>query len=365
MIYLDNAATTKPYNEVIDVMNEVQKNIFGNPSSLHKLGIKAEEIIETARETIAKTISAKPNEIYFAPSGTFANNTAILGYLKRNPRSGKKVFLSSVEHPSVYNVFTELKKDGYEVYEIPVKNFGLDYEFLEENLDENSALISVMHVNNETGTIFDISKIKEIISKKHLNTVVHSDCVQAYLKLPVNINTLGADLISISAHKIGGPKGIGALYINPKINISPLYHGGGQEKNIFSGTENTAAIAGFGKAVQITFQHDNKYMNELNDTFLKSLKTEIQKNSRNGIPNIINISVDKRSEIALHILEDMGIYVSSGSACSQKKGERNRVLKNFGLDVGSIDTAIRISLSHSNTKNEVLYAAEKINETFF
>ena len=358
MIYLDNAATTKPKKKVIEDMIKVLESDFGNPSSLHNLGMNTENIISEARKALSDSISAKEQEIYFAPSGTIANNTAILGYLKRNPRKGKKIFCSSVEHPSVHNVFEELKKEGYEALKIPVLNYELDYEFLEKNIDENTAIISVMAVNNETGTVFDIKKIKDIINKKKLDTIIHSDLIQGYLKIPVNVNTFGADILTLSAHKIGGPKGIGGIYIKNGILIEPIYYGGGQEKNLFSGTENVAAIKGFGAAIESY----EKFDNSLYDLFLEKLNKDITINSKKNIKNILNISLNIRSEIALHMLESKGIFVSSGSACSQKKGEKNRVLKNFGIDKNRQDTAIRLSFSADITREDIMYACDVINK---
>jgi len=362
MIYLDNAATEPVLNEVCDYMYEILKNDFGNPSSLHNLGMKAENIITEARQTIASSLGAKESEIYFAPSGTLANNTAVLGYLKRNKRAGKQVMISSVEHPSVYNIASELNQMGYTVVEIPVKDFAYDYDFIEKNISENTALISVMAVNNETGTVFDIKKIREIITKKRLNTVIHCDCIQAYMKTPVKVNDFGADMITVSAHKIGGPKGIGALYVKKGLFVEPVYYGGGQEKGLFSQTEAVHNIAGFSLAVKLNIKNDYmKKISELYELFIKNLDEKIIVNSKNNLPNIINISVPIRSEIALHKLEMKGVYVSSGSACSQKKGEKNRVLSNFSLSQKLQDTALRISIGYHNTAEEIIEAVNHIN----
>ncbi len=362
MIYLDNAATEPVMSDVCEYMYEVLKNDFGNPSSLHNLGLKAENIITKARETIASSLGAKENEIYFAPSGTLANNTAIFGYLKRNKRAGKQVMISSVEHPSVYNIGNVLKEMGYTVLEIPVKDFCYDYDFIENNVSENTALISVMAVNNETGTVFDIKRIKDIIQKKKLNTVIHCDCIQAYLKTDIKVSTFGADMITLSAHKIGGPKGIGALYIKKGLFVDPVYYGGGQEKGMFSQTEAVHNIAGFGLAVELNLKNDYmKKISELSEAFVNNLNEKITVNSQNNLPNIVNISVPIRSEIALHKLESKGVYVSSGSACSQKKGEKNRVLSNFGLSQKMQDSALRISIGYNNTLEEMITAANEIN----
>lgn len=362
MIYLDNAATSPVFDEVADKMYEILKNEYGNPSSLHNMGMRAEDITETARDEIADSLNARSDEIYFASSGTLADNTAVLGYLRRNKHSGKQVMISSCEHPAVHNLIPVLRNSGYEVLEIPLIDFDLDYGFIEKNISENTALISCMAVNNETGSIFDIKKIKEIINKKRLKTVVHSDCVQAYMKIPIDVRNFGADMISLSAHKIGGPKGIGVLYVKKGILIEPLYFGGGQEKGIFSQTEAVHNIAGFGDAVKINRREDfNGKIKELSRIFTENLDSRIVVNSKNSVSGIINISVGIRSEIALHTLESKGVYVSSGSACSQKKGEHNRVLKAFGLSKERQDTALRISIGYQNTEEDVKKAAELIN----
>ena len=361
IIYLDNAATTRPTKKVIDKMTEVLKNCYGNPSSLHNLGLEAENIMTSARKVLADSISASDSEIYFTPNGTIANNAAILGFLKRNRKNtGNRILCSSVEHASVYDVFEMLASIGYEVLEIPVKDSSLDYDFIYNNVDLNTALISVMAVNNETGTVFDISKIRDILNRKRLNTIIHSDLIQGFMKIPVDVWNFGADILTFSAHKIGGPKGIGGLYIRKGILTEPIYYGGGQEKNMFSGTENVAAIAGFSAAIE-NFAPFNY---SLYDLFLENLNDKITINSKNNIKNILNISLDIRSEIALHMLESKGIFVSSGSACSQKKGEKNRVLKSFGINPNKQDTALRFSFSADIREDDILKTTDIINNLF-
>lgn len=365
MIYLDNAATTRPYPEVVLRVQEVLESQYGNPSSLHRMGMDAERIITEARKTVADSIGAKEGEIYFAPSGTLANNVAILGYLRRNKHSGNKVLISSVEHASVYNIGTYLSENGYQVEWIPIQDSAPDWEWLEEHLDETTALVSMMAVNNETGTVFDIAKIKQMITRKGLKTILHSDCIQAYGKLSISVRDFGADLMSFSGHKIGAPKGIGVLYAKKGILLEPVYLGGGQESNLFSGTENVANIAGFSQAVKLFRQNQPvEKIKALSDLFLKTLLPEIPVNSKNTLGTIVNFSMNLRSEIVLHMLESEGIFVSSGSACSQKKGGSNRVLEGFGVPKKLQDTAIRVSFSGENTEEQVRYAAEKINEIY-
>ncbi|MBP3448691.1 MAG: cysteine desulfurase [Clostridia bacterium] len=365
MIYLDNAATTRPYDSVIARMAEVLGEAYGNPSSLHRMGMEAENIITEARKTVADSIGAKENEIYFTPSGTLANNTAILGYLRRNKHKGNKVLISSVEHASVYNIGKYLLENGYTVEWIPILNGEPDWIWLEEHLDTDTALVSMMAVNNETGTVFDIPRLKNMIDRKGLKTVLHSDCIQAYGKLNISVRDFGADMMSFSGHKIGAPKGIGVLYVKKGVLLEPLYLGGGQENNLFSGTENVANIAGFSEAVKV-FRKEKpvEKVKALSKLFLETLLPEIPLNSKHSLGTVVNISMNLRSEIVLHMLESEGIYVSSGSACSQKKGGSNRVLEGFSVPKKQQDTAIRISFSHLNTEDEVRYAAEKLNEIY-
>ncbi len=365
MIYLDNAATTRPYERVIDRVTDVLTNSFGNPSSLHRLGMEAEELIKEARKTVAASIGARENEIYFTPSGTLANNTAIFGYLRRNKHKGNKVLISMVEHASVYNIGKQLEKEGYRVEWIPILNGEPDWAFLEQQLDGDVALVSMMAVNNETGTLFDIAKVKQLMKEKAPSAVLHSDCIQAYGKLDIHVRDFGADMMSFSGHKIGAPKGIGALYVKKGILLEPLYVGGGQEENLFSGTENVANIAAFSEAVKI-FREERpiEKIKELFRIFLDSLNPEIPVNSKNSLGTVVNISLNLRSEIVLHMLESEGVFVSSGSACSEKKGGNNRVLAAFSVPKAMQDTAIRVSFSHRNTEDEVRFAAEKINQIF-
>lgn len=365
MIYLDNAATTRPYEGVVNRVNEMLTKTYGNPSSLHRLGMEAENVVSEARKTVADSIGAKENEIYFAPSGTLANNTAVLGYLRRNKHSGNKVLISSVEHASVYNIGKYLSQNGYEVLWIPITDAQPDWEWLEEHLDNQTALISMMAVNNETGTIFDIKRLRQMVDKKGLKTVIHSDCIQAYGKLDISVRDFGADLLTFSGHKIGAPKGIGALYVKKGVLLEPLYYGGGQENGLFSGTENVANIAGFSEAVK-TFQKEKpiEKMRELCRLFTEGLCPEIVVNSKNTLGTIVNFSMNLRSEIVLHMLESEGIFVSSGSACSEKRGGNNRVLEAFSVPKKLQDTAIRVSFCKENTEEDVRIALEKINAIF-
>ena len=365
MIYLDNAATTRPHPRVVEKVIQVLTGRYGNPSSLHRMGMEAEAIVTEARKTVAESIGAKEEEIYFAPSGTLANNTAILGYLRRNRHSGDKVLISSVEHASVYYIGQYLAEHGYRVEWIPLTGGEPDWDWLDTHLDKDTALVSMMTVNNETGTVFDIARIRNMAKQKNPKITIHSDGIQAYGKMDFSVREIGADLMSFSGHKIGAPKGIGALYVKKGILVEPVYFGGGQEKTLFSGTENVANIAGFSEAVKIV--REEKPMDKirsLSKLFLETLSPKIPVNSIHSLGAIVNLSMNLRSEIVLHMLESEGIYVSSGSACSQKRGGSNRVLDGFSIPKNMQDTAIRISFSGANTPDEAVTAAERINAIY-
>ncbi len=370
MIYLDNSATTRVAPEAAAKINEINTEIFGNPSSLHNMGLKAEEEREEARKIIAKSISANPKDIIFTSGGTEANNLAILGYLKRNKHSGKRIITSSCEHASVFNIFEYLASEGYEVIVVPyTRQDGLDYSYLENAINEDTALVSIMTVNNETGAVFDTKRIKKIILSKNRNTIFHSDCVQAYMKQKINVKTHGADMISLSSHKINGPKGAGALYAEDYVKLAPIIIGGGQEKNIRSGTENLSGICGFSEAVKLhskELSENCEYIRNLKDMLLDKIKTlpHIHINSEDaGAPHILNVSFLKlRSEIMLHSLEMKGIYVSSGSACSSNFNGKKSVLSRMGFDRAVYDSAIRFSFSSDNTEEDVLTTFEAIKK---
>ncbi len=365
-VYFDNSATTKIFDKVNNEMYKMANEDFGNPSSLHKLGLNAEKKLKFTRNIFAKSIGCDENEVYFTSGGTEANNLCITGYLMRNKRAGKKIITSSVEHASVLTQFNHLSEMGYEVKYIPFdKEKGFDYDMLENEVDSNTALVSIMHVNNETGYIFDIKKIKEIILSKNKNTVLHCDCVQSYMKIPFKIKDLQADMVSVSSHKINGPKGVGCAYIKKGIMVSPNLLGGGQERGIRNGTENTVGIYGFGIAIE---EHLNnlennikKYSemkNYLYEFFSGMDNVSINTDMENSAPHILNISFKNiRSEILLHTFEQSEIYVSSGSACSSNDAKKKKVLEVMGYDKSIYDSAIRLSFGVMNDIKQAEYAA--------
>ncbi|MDI6601820.1 MAG: cysteine desulfurase family protein [Thermoanaerobacteraceae bacterium] len=369
-IYLDNSATTRVRNEIInDIVMVITEN-YGNPSSLHHKGFKAEKILNYSREMIARLLKCSPEEIYFTSGGTESNNLAIRGYLKANRRKGNHIITTAIEHPSVSNTFLDLKKDGYNVDILPVNPMGyVNIDDIKRIITEETALISIMMVNNEIGTIEPIKEISAIAKEK--GVALHVDAVQGFGKLDFDVKEYGIDMLSLSGHKIYGLKGSGALYVGRDIKIAPILTGGGQERDIRSGTENMPGIIALGKAAELLFgkiDENARFMYELKKKLVDELK-ELDGWSINGpglneaAPHILNISFSGiRGEVLVHSLEEYGIYVSTGSACSSKHHSESPVLKALGLKPNAIQGAIRISFSIFNTEEEVVKAAEAIKK---
>ncbi len=346
MIYLDNASTTKPNSAaekaVLDTFSD-----FGNPSSLHGLGLRAEKLITASKENIARVLGASAQNIYFTSGGTESNNTAILGYCMANKRRGTHVITTKIEHPSVLEPFRILEKNGFRVTYLDVNENGeISVDALEEAVCQDTIFVSVMAVNNETGTIQPFDKIKAVMKKKAPKAVLHTDGVQGFLKVDIKPKAMGIDLLSISGHKVGGIKGAGALYIADNVHLAPLIAGGGQQKNMRSGTENVAGIAAFGAAVE--------NYKPVDKTIREEFKTKIEENidniKINGCENnsgyVLNVSfLGIKAEILLHSLEAKGIYVSTGSACSSNKPMPSHVLSAMGRSKKEIEGAIRFSFS--------------------
>lgn len=357
IIYLDNSATTKPCKKTIEYINNALCENWGNPSSLHSLGLDAELIVNKARETVAKQISATPDEIIFTGSGTEANNTAIMSAISRKSR-GNRIITTKIEHPSVLETAKRLETFGFEILYLDTdKNGVISLEQLKSFLNDKTVLVSIMLVNNEIGSIEPIGEAAKLIKVLSPNALFHCDAVQGFGKMPINVKNLGVDLLSASAHKIHGPKGIGFLYKKKNVTITPFITGGGQEKGLRSGTESVPLIAGFlGAIEELGNVNDNlKYIEELNLYTRQSIKNLdfIEINSpQNALPYILNVSVPYyRSETLLHFLEMKNIFVSSGSACS--KGELSYVLSTIGLDKNRIDSALRLSFSKDITKEDI------------
>ncbi len=366
IIYFDNSATTKPCKKAIECINTALCDTWGNPSSLHSLGFDAELLMEKARETVARSISADKSEIIFTASGTEANNTAIMSAFKRKG-FGNRIITTKIEHPSVLETVKRLEKVGFEIVLLDTdKNGIVNLEQLREALNPKTVLVSVMLVNNEIGAIEPIDEISRIVREKAPRAFIHCDAVQGFGKLPINVKHLDVDLMSISAHKIHGPKGIGALYKKKNITIAPFITGGGQEKGLRSGTESLPLIAGFMGAVSDIGSVDASYqkISEINkyarEKFSKCDFIKIN-SPDNAIPYILNISIPfYRSETLLHFLESKNIFVSSGSACA--KGELSYVLSALGLDKTHIDSALRISFCKDNTKEEIDLLLDALSE---
>ena len=365
-IYLDNAATTRMSDEALLYMRESEDEFYANPGSLHALGLSAEKRMESARENIAALVGAKSEEIVFTSSGTEANNLAIFGAAEAHKRKGNRIITTNAEHPSVYFPMLELEKRGFEIAYLSTKNGKIDMGELKALLDEKVILVSAMIVNNETGSIFDIFEITKTINASGFSPYIHCDAVQAYGKLPIDLNELKIDLMSISAHKIHGPKGCGALFLRKGKRIAPQIFGGGQEKGLRSSTPNTPGIFAFGKAAEIAgkeLEKNKKYVESLYDRAAAKIAESCPKVIFNQqacakfSKYILSLRLpDIRSEIMLNYLSSKGIYISSGSACSEKRRdakESKRVLLNYGLDKNSADFTIRVSFSKYNTFEEI------------
>lgn len=357
-VYLDNSATTKPCEKAVKKALLMMTEKYGNPSSLHMCGFEALNELQSARRSLSDFLSCNQNEIYFTPSGTTANNTAIIGTARTRRRDGKKIVTTLLEHPSVLKHFELLEEAGYEaVYLKPSKNGKIDLTELSNAVDKETVLVSVMAVNNEVGSIQDIGKIKQIIKDNNSTAYFHCDAVQAFGKIPLKPSKLGIDLMSMSAHKIHGVKGAGALYINNKIRLLPSIAGGGQENGMLSGTEAMPAICAFAEAVGDigSVEKNLTHVKGVRDYFLekvRSLDGVFINSPEDSLPYIINISVKGvPSQVMLNSLSAMGIYISAGSACS--KGHRSNVLTAMGVEPSVIDSAVRISLSKTTTQNDM------------
>lgn len=364
MIYLDNSATT-PLSETAKAKILEMTEVFGNPSSLHSVGLMAEKEINLARERVARSLSAREDEVFFTSSGTEADNIAILGGAKKNMKVGRRIITTDSEHPAVANPISFLESEGYEVVRLSTKGGRIDMAELDEALSPDVALVSVMRVNNETGAVYDVREISRRVKALSPRAIVHSDCVQAYMKEKLSLSSLGADLISVSAHKVHAPKGVGAIIVRKGLVLPPHTFGGGQERGLRSGTENTIGIASFGAVVAEDTAGAGEHFHTLYTVALEELG-KIQGVTLN-LPEkpsetLLNISLaGYRSEIILHALSSEGIFVSSGSACSSKKGT-SPTLRAFGLDARHADGALRISFSRYNTVEEIKTLAVAIEK---
>ena len=366
IIYLDNSATTKPCKKAVEYMNKALTDNWGNPSSLHILGMNAEDIVNASRKSVAKMLSAKDSEIIFTSCGSEANNMALMSVLARKNR-GNRIITTTIEHPSVLETAKRLEGNGFEVVYLKPQNNGvISLDDLKAALNDKTLLVSIMLVNNEIGTIQPIEEAARLTKQLSPFAYFHTDAVQAFGKMPINAARLGVDMLTASGHKIHAPKGIGFLYKNQKCHIAPFITGGGQEDGMRSGTESVPLIASLQGAIEDlpNLQPSLQQMREIYNYAkeLLSSDNDIVINSfDDGLPYILNISIPGyRSETLLHFLESREIYVSSGSACA--KGNQSYVLKELGLADKLIDSMLRISFSHTTQKQDIdqLYEALKV-----
>lgn len=374
--YLDNGATTKVFDSVKDIMVKVLCEDYGNPSSMHQKGIDAEKYITQAKKTIADSLKVEPKEIVFTSGGTESNNLALIGAAMAYKRSGNHIITTRIEHPSVHNPLLFLEELGFRISYLPVNKYGkLDMDVLLNEICEETILVSIMYVNNEIGSVQDIVEISKHIKEKNPKVLFHVDGIQAFGKYRIYPKRMGIDLLSISGHKIHGPKGIGALYIRDKVKMKPILFGGGQQKGMRSGTENVPGIAGLGVATkEIYIDHESKikHLYELKKAFIQGV-LEIEDGTVNGItdnteftdtaPHIISVSFKGiRSEVLLHTLEEKNIYISSGSACASNHPQLSGTLKAIGIKSELLDSTLRFSLSVDSTMEEIEYTLTALNE---
>lgn len=371
MIYLDNSATTPVHPEVVAMMTDVMQQYYGNPSSLHSIGVKAERLVEQARKVVAEALDATPQEILFTSGGTEANNMAIRGIVNQYRNRGQHIITTEIEHASVYEVFVHLEKQGFRVTYLPVDHKGrIRLNDLEQAMTDETILVSVMHVNNEVGTIQPIEEIGELL-KKYPKTYFHVDAVQSYGKIPISVRKAKIDALSLSAHKFHGPKGIGALYLRKQVAIDPLLIGGGQERGLRSGTHNVPGIAGLAKATVLAKKQQTRMMiqfQEWKEKFILGVLDKLDHVIVNGdstldqgAPYIISLSFPgMKSEVLVHALEDEKVFVSSKSACSSKVEKPSRVLTAMGLPDEAAIGSIRISMGYRTEEKDLIYCLEAL-----
>lgn len=368
-IYLDNSATTKICDEALEKYVRVSKECYGNPSSLHGLGFDAERQLESVRNEICLSLGAKGASVIFTASGTEANNLAIIGraMAKERYKRGAKIITTMGEHASVDAPLNMLSAMGFKIAKIPTVGGYIDMDALKSELTSDVILVSIMMVNNETGALYDTAEVAKLMKARSPEALLHVDATQSYLKVPFTKVKCGADMITISSHKVEGPKGVGALVVDGAVmkskGLAPIVLGGGQEGGMRSGTENVPGIAAFGEAVRIGYaslRQRYAYLSELKKYLIDRIEgdeelSEISvTNPVSSAPHIVNITLPKiKSETMLHYLSSLGVYVSSGSACSSNSAHHSSALTAFGRTAAEADTSIRISLSHRNTREDV------------
>jgi cysteine desulfurase len=369
-IYLDNSATTQVLPEVVAIATEMMTKTYGNPSSLHKMGLAAAQVVRQARQAIAEILGAKSEEICFCSGGTEANNMAIQGRINKKAGKPNHLITSQVEHPSVLKTCQILKQQGTQVTFLPVNQLGIiDPADVAKAITPDTSLVSLMHVNNETGAIQPILEVAEIL-RRHPQVVFHVDGVQSFARLPLEISRSGIHLFSMSSHKIHGPKGVGALYVRAGTRLAPLFWGGEQEANLRAGTENVPGIAAFATAATLAARHRPEFLQateEFRDSFLATILARLDKIKLNspidkrGAPHILNLSFEGiKAEVLVRMLHDRRVFVSTGAACHSRRNQKSHVLLAMGLPAKHLEGAIRFSFSLLNTKEEIPVAAEAV-----
>ena len=364
-VYLDNSATTRCLESVANIVAKVMCEDYGNPSSMHMKGVQAENYVKMARMVIAKNLKVNEKEIFFTSGGTESDNWAIIGAAMANHRAGNHLITTCIEHPAVLRTMEYLETQGFQVTYLPVDEFGrIRLQDLENALTPNTSLVSIMHTNNEIGSLQPIAEAGNLIKRYNPNILFHIDAVQGYGKFRIAPKKMGVDMMSVSGHKIHGPKGIGFLYINEKVKIKPISYGGGQQKGMRSGTDNVPGMAGLAKAVEEVYQSlekDVEHLYAIKEYFINGLMqiADITINGYTGFdsaPHIVSVSIRGiRSEVMLHALEDRGIYVSAGSACSSHKATTSATLRAIGVEKDLLDSTIRFSFSIFTTREEIDY----------
>ena len=365
-VYFDNSATTRCLPDVAALMTQIMCEDYGNPSSMHRKGVESEKYLRYAREVIAKNLKVQEKEILFTSGGTESDNIALIGTAMANCRAGKHIITTRIEHPAVLQTCAYLEEQGFKVTYLPVDSKGvISLQDLERAMTNQTILVSIMHTNNEIGSIQPIAEAGELIKRINPSTLFHVDAVQGFGKCRIYPKRMNIDLMSVSAHKIHGPKGVGFLYINEKAKVRPIIFGGGQQKGMRSGTENVPGIAGMAKAVEeayTDFDEKLEYMYEIRDYFIRCISQieGIKVNGavdRSGAPHVVSVSIQGiRSEVMLHSLEDKGIYVSAGSACASNKPAVSSTLRAIGVEKQYLDSTLRFSFSVYTTKEEIDYA---------
>ena len=376
-VYLDNSATTRVFPEVAQYMTQIMCQDYGNPSSLHKKGMEAEQYLRYAKETFARILKVNEKEIYFTSGGTESDNMAIRGVAMAYQRQGRHLITTRIEHPAVLQTMRFLEEQGFRVTYLPVDAFGrICLEDLQRAMTGDTILVSVMHTNNEIGSLQPIAEAGALIKRMNPNTKFHVDAVQGFGKARIYPKKMNIDLLSVSGHKIHASKGVGMLYVDEKTRIHPIVFGGGQQGNLRSGTENVPGIAGMAKASEMLYRDLEEDLRKLEDNkryFIKEIE-QIEGTRVNGLlpgyphgegtaPHVISVSFrGVRSEVLLHALEEKGIYVSAGSACSARKPQPSATLRAIGVDKALLESTIRFSFSVFTTREELEYTIETLGK---